>query len=78
MNPFFGSPLRPKNQGCQGATVEMHGTPFASHVSDTGFVMSGVSLTRIMSTLCLRIRSWATVAARFELDCASAVMISMG
>ncbi len=51
LNGFAGSPLRPKNQGCHGASDEMHGTPFASHVSETGFVMSGVSPTSIRSML---------------------------
>ena len=78
LKPFAGLPLRPKNQGCHGASDEMHGTPFASHVSETGLVMSGVSPTSIRSTWFFRIRFWATVAARFEFDCASAVMIWTG
>ncbi len=46
-NGFFGSPLRPKNHGCHGATVVMQGTALASHWSDTGLVMSGVLEARI-------------------------------
>src|ERR671915_1008976 len=38
LNGFCGSPLRPRNQGCHGATDEMQGTLLASHVSETGLV----------------------------------------
>src|SRR6185295_19454022 len=40
--PFAGSPLRPKNHGCHGTTLEMHGTWFSSQASLTGFAVSGV------------------------------------
>jgi hypothetical protein len=58
-----GTPPRPINHGCHGATVEMHGIPFNSHWSDTGFVVSGVDETNIRSTLSLVIKSAATSAA---------------
>ena len=73
-----GSPLRPKNQGCQGATLEMQGTPLASHWSATGLVVSGVEATSIRSTLSALIRSPATVAARLGSDWLSLVTISTG
>ena len=34
-------------QGCQGATVEMQGTPSISHCVETGLVVSGVEATSI-------------------------------
>ena len=67
-NPFCGSPLRPKNQGCQGTTVEMQGTSFSSLASQTGLAVSGVEETRTRSTLSFRIRSPATSPARLGLD----------
>ena len=30
------------NQGCQGTTLETHGTCFSSHASHTGLAVSGV------------------------------------
>src|SRR5512140_1604041 len=64
---FFGSAWRPKYQDCQGTTVDRHGTPCASHVCATGFVVSGVDVVRTMSappsTSC-----WATCAAWFGSD----------
>jgi hypothetical protein len=59
---------RPKNHACQGATEEMQGTPFTSHWSETGFVVSGVEATSIRSTLSCKIRSLATTPARAESD----------
>jgi len=67
-----------KNQGCHGAIVEMHGTPFSSHWSDTGLVVSGVDATTIRSTASPVISSPATVAARFGLDWLSLTMIVTG
>ncbi len=78
LKPFAGSPLRPKNHGCHGASEEMHGTWFASHVSATGLVVSGVSPTSIRSMSSSRIRLCATDAARLVLDCESFAMISTG
>ena len=40
--PFAGSPLRPKNHGCHGTTLETHGTWLSSQASHTGFAVSGV------------------------------------
>ena len=56
------------NQGCHGATVEMHGKPSDSQVVDTGLVVSGVDATSIRLTLSLTISSLATSAARLGLD----------
>ena len=41
------------NQGCHGATVEMHGTSSISHWVETGLVVSGVEATSIRSILSL-------------------------
>src|SRR5919201_6513914 len=78
LNGFAGSPLRPKNQACHGTSVTMHGIPFASQTSDTGFVVIGVLETSIRSTLSSRIRFCATVAPRFAFDCESRSRISTG
>ena len=59
-------------------SVTMHGIPFASHTSETGFVVSGVLLTSIRSMLSSRIRLCATVAPRFAFDCESRSRISIG
>ena len=48
------------NQGCHGATVEMHGTSSISHWVETGLVVSGVEATSIRSILSWTIRSLAT------------------
>ena len=40
---------RPKYHACHGSTVEMHGTPAASHASATGLTTSGVEDASIMS-----------------------------
>src|SRR5579871_3461476 len=66
--PFFGSPLRPKNQACQGVSVVMHGTPFSSHWSATGMVVSDVDEPSTRSTLSELISSEVTCAARFGFD----------
>jgi hypothetical protein len=63
-----GLPPRAMYQDCQGATVEMHGTPLASQASDTGLVVSGVDCTSIRLTLLFRIRSLATVDAMASVD----------
>ncbi len=68
MKPLAGSPLRPKNHGCHGTTLEMHGTSFSSQASDTGFAVSGVPAVSTSCTLSLRIRSFATSPARFGFD----------
>ena len=66
------------NQGCQGATVEMHGTSSISHWVETGFVVSGVEATSIKSILSWTMRSFATSAARFGLDWLSFTTTSTG
>ena len=76
MKPFAGSPLRPKNQGCQGQSVATHGTSFSSHWSDTGFAVSGVLPATMRSILSLRMRSAAISPARLALDWLSLVTIS--
>ena len=70
--------MRPKNHGCQGTTVEMHGISFSSQASDTGFAVSGVDDTSIRLTLSLRMRSFATSPARFGFDWLSFWMILTG
>ena len=50
----------------------------ASHWSATGTTVSGVEATIMMSTPSLVMRSAATVAARFESDCESFMMMLMG
>ena len=65
---FAGSACRAKKYGCHGATVDRHGTPFASHWSATGFVVSGVDSTSMMSILSVVMSSPATDAARFGSD----------
>jgi hypothetical protein len=62
-NGLAGSPPRPMNHGCQGVTVDRHGTPRRSHRSETGLVVSGVDDTSMRSTP-PSMRSPATVAAR--------------
>jgi hypothetical protein len=64
------------NQGCQGATVEITGTPSDSAVVATGLVVSGVEATSIMSTSSSMMSSLATSAARFGLDWLSLTMTS--
>lgn len=68
MKPFAGSPLRPKNQGCHGTTLEMHGTSLSSQASLTGLAVSGVPAVSTSATLSLRIRSFATSPARLGFD----------
>src|SRR5450432_286845 len=63
-----GLPPRPMKYGCQGATVEMQGTPFASQTSATGFTVSGVDATSMRSMPSWRIKSLATSPHRFESD----------
>ncbi|MGX1364738.1 hypothetical protein RKD19_000097 [Streptomyces canus] len=60
---FFGVPPRPKNQACQGSVVETQGTPSLSHLAATGWIVSGVAVTRTRSTCCWEISSSAMVAA---------------
>ena len=36
--------MRPKKCGCHGVSLVMHGTPFSSHWSATGFVVAGVDV----------------------------------
>ena len=71
LNAFLsvGFAPRPKYQASHGTTVEMHGTPAASHASETGLTVSGVEVVSIRSTLELLIRSLATCAERCGLDC---------
>ena len=78
LKPLAGSPSRPKNHGCHGATLEMQGTSFSSQWSHTGLVVSGVDATSIRATLSLRIRSPATSPARFGLDWLSFTRICTG
>src|SRR5262245_25771102 len=66
------------NQGCHGATVEMHGTSSISHWVETGLVVSGVEATSIKSILSWTMRSFATSAARFGLDWLSLTTTSTG
>src|ERR1700691_5417917 len=47
---FSGLPPRPAYQDSQGTTVATHGTPWASHATATGLVVSGAELVTIMST----------------------------
>ena len=70
--------MRPKNHGCHGTTVETHGISFSSHASLTGFAVSGVPETSMMSTLSFRIRSFATSLARFGFDWLSFTRIDTG
>src|SRR5262245_3104917 len=65
--PLAGSPLRPKNHGCHGTTLEMQGTWFSSQASLTGLAVSGVPAVSISATLSLRMRSLATSPARLGL-----------
>ena len=67
MKPLAGSPLRPKNQGCQGTTLLMQGTSLSSQASLTGLAVSGVPAVSTSATLSLRIRSLATSPARLGL-----------
>ena len=78
MKPTAGSPPRPKKYGCHGQSFETQGTCSASAWSATGLTVSGVEATIMMSMPSLVMRSPATVAARFESDCESLMMISMG
>src|SRR6516164_8542992 len=66
------------NQGCHGATDEMHATSSISHWVETGFVVSGVDATSIKSILSWTIISFATSAARFGLDWLSFTTTSTG
>ena len=59
---------RPKYHASQGTTVEMHGTPAASHASETGFTVSGVEVVSIRSTPSVLMRSLATCEARCGSD----------
>jgi hypothetical protein len=59
-------------------TVEMHGIPFASHWSLTGFEVSGVDDTSMRWMPPFWMRSAATSAARLESDWLSRLMISTG
>jgi hypothetical protein len=67
---------RPKYQASHGMTVEMHGTPAASHASETGLTTSGVEVTSIRSILSLLINALANWLARDGSDCESLSMIS--
>ena len=67
---------RPKYQASHGTTVEMHGTPAASHASETGLTTSGVDVVSIRSTFSEWIRSFATCAATLGVDCASLLTTS--
>ena len=67
MKPFAGSPLRPKNHGCHGTTLDTQGTSFSSQASLTGLAVSGVPAVSTSATLSFRIRSLATSPARFGL-----------
>src|SRR3954451_19863914 len=69
-NAFLSSGLapRPKYHASQGTTVEMHGTPAASHASATGLTVSGVDVVSMRSTASELIRSLATWAARCGSD----------
>jgi hypothetical protein len=78
VNRLPSVPPRPKNQGCHGVTVAMHGIPFASHWSLTGFEVSGVEETSIRWMPLFWIRSAATSAARFESDWLSRFRTSTG
>ena len=78
MKPTAGSPPRPKKYGCHGQSLDTHGTWSASAWSATGLTVSGVEATIMTSMPSLVTRSPATVAARFESDCESLMMISMG
>ena len=69
---------RAKKYGCHGATVEMQGTPFASHWSATGLVVSGVEATSMRSILSSRMSSPATSAAVSGSDWLSLATISIG
>ena len=60
---------RPKYQASHGMTVETHGTPAASHASETGFTTSGVEVTSIRSTLSLLMSALANWLARAGSDC---------
>ncbi len=71
-----GVPPRPMTHGCHGATVEMHGTPLASHWSLTGLVVSGVDATTIRSTASSVISFVARSAARLGSDSESSTRIS--
>src|SRR5438034_7300066 len=64
LKPVPGLPPRAKNHASQGTIVETHGTPFASHTSATGLVVSGVDEVRIRSALLDWISSRATCEAR--------------
>ena len=66
--PLAGSPFLPKNHGCHGTTLEMHGTSLSSQASLTGLAVSGVPAVSISATLSFRIRSFATSPARFGFD----------
>src|SRR5260370_23428807 len=66
--PFFGSPLRPKNQACHGSSEVTQGTPASSHWSATGLVVSDVDEAIMMSTLSSLISCDALSEARFGLS----------
>ena len=67
-----GLPPRPAYQDSHGTTVDTHGTPCASHTPDTGLVVSGVEVVRMMSTWLFRMSWRATWEARFGSDWLSA------
>jgi hypothetical protein len=66
---------RPKYHACHGSTVDMQGTPAASHASETGLTTSGVDDASIRSTVLALMSSLATWAARSGLDWLSLGMI---
>ena len=73
---FVRIACRPKNQACQGTTVDRHGTPCASQIWATGLVVSGVEVVTTRSALSWRMSSWATCEARFGSDWESLTTIS--
>ena len=54
----------------------MHGTPAASHASETGLTVSGVEVASIRSTFWFVIRSLATCEPTEGVDCPSRETIS--
>src|SRR5438128_3149743 len=69
-------PPSPRYQACHGTTVEMHGTPAASHAAETGFTVSGVDVVSMRSTFWLWIRSCATCEPTDGVDWPSRESIS--
>jgi hypothetical protein len=72
-----GLPPNPAYQDSHGTTVARHGVWNCWAAVDTGWVVSGVDVVRIRSTLFDWISCWASWAARSGLDWVSAVTISM-